>query len=69
MCSPPPGLVAGILHVMDSNGPTLEHLSRDECMRLLASVSTGRIVYTRQALPAVELVNFVLVSPVSRRSG
>ena len=45
---------------MDSNGPTLEHLSRDECMRLLASVSTGRIVYTRQALPAVELVNFAL---------
>jgi hypothetical protein len=60
LCSPPPGLVAGILHVMDSNGPTLEHLSRDECMRLLASVSTGRIVYTRQALPAVELVNFAL---------
>jgi nitroimidazol reductase NimA-like FMN-containing flavoprotein (pyridoxamine 5'-phosphate oxidase superfamily) len=58
--SPPQGPVAGILHVMDSNGATLEHLSRDECMRLLASVSTGRIVYTRQALPAVELVNFAL---------
>ena len=45
---------------MDSNGPTLEHLPRDECMRLLASVPTGRIAYTRQALPAVELVNFAL---------
>ncbi len=29
-------------------------------MRLLASVPVGRIVYTRQALPAVELVNFAL---------
>jgi nitroimidazol reductase NimA-like FMN-containing flavoprotein (pyridoxamine 5'-phosphate oxidase superfamily) len=45
---------------MDSNCPTLEHLSRDECMRLLASVSSGRIAYTRQALPAVELVNFAV---------
>src|ERR1700758_5283982 len=45
---------------MESSGPVLEHLSRDECMRLMASVSVGRIVYTRQALPAVELVNFAL---------
>jgi hypothetical protein len=30
-------------------------------MRLMGSVSVGRIVYTRQALPAVELVNFALV--------
>ena len=30
-------------------------------MRLLGSVPVGRIVYTRQALPAVELVNFALV--------
>jgi uncharacterized protein len=51
---------AGILHVMDSNGLALEHLSRDECMRLMAAVPVGRIVYTRQALPAVELVNFAL---------
>jgi len=29
-------------------------------MRLMRSVPVGRIVYTRQALPAVELVNFVL---------
>jgi uncharacterized protein len=45
---------------MDANGSTLEHLSRDACMRLLGSVPVGRIVYTRQALPAVELVNFAL---------
>src|ERR1700678_405100 len=46
---------------MDANGPTLEQLSRDECMRLMGSVPVGRIIYTRQALPAVELVNFALV--------
>jgi uncharacterized protein len=45
---------------MDPNGPVLEHLSRGECMRLVGSVPLGRIVYTRQALPAVELVNFAL---------
>jgi hypothetical protein len=51
---------AGILHDMDLNGSVLEHLSRGECMRLVGSVPLGRIVYTRQALPAVELVNFAL---------
>ncbi|TVZ01052.1 pyridoxamine 5'-phosphate oxidase family protein [Trebonia kvetii] len=46
---------------MDFNGTTLEQLSRDECLRLVGQVPVGRIVYTRQALPAVELVNFTLV--------
>ncbi len=46
---------------MDSDGPALERLTRDECMRLLGSVPVGRIVYTRQALPAVELVNYGLI--------
>jgi uncharacterized protein len=45
---------------MDVNGSVLEHLSRDQCMRLMGSVPVGRIVYTRQALPAVELVNFAM---------
>ena len=45
---------------MDVNGPVLEQLSREECLRLMGSVPVGRIVYTRQALPAVELVNFAL---------
>ena len=45
---------------MDLNGPVLEHLSRDECLQLVGQVPVGRIVYTRQALPAVELVNFAL---------
>jgi len=46
---------------MDSFSPELEQLSRDECMRLMGSVPVGRIVYTRQAMPAVELVNFALI--------
>jgi hypothetical protein len=45
---------------MDFNGTVLEHLSPGACMRLMGSVLVGRIVFTRQALPAVELVNFAL---------
>jgi nitroimidazol reductase NimA-like FMN-containing flavoprotein (pyridoxamine 5'-phosphate oxidase superfamily) len=50
----------GILQSMYSDGSALKQLTRDECLRLMASVPVGRIIYTRQALPAVELVNFVL---------
>jgi len=35
-------------------------LDRPECLRLLADVPVGRIVHTRQALPAVLPVNFCL---------
>ncbi|MET8247651.1 pyridoxamine 5'-phosphate oxidase family protein [Streptomyces sp. NPDC005202] len=35
-------------------------LDRQECLRLLAKVPVGRIVHTRQALPAVLPVNFCL---------
>ncbi|WP_320780593.1 pyridoxamine 5'-phosphate oxidase family protein [Streptomyces sp. CRN 30] len=35
-------------------------LDRQECLRLLAEVPVGRVVYTRQALPAVLPVNFAL---------
>jgi uncharacterized protein len=45
---------------MDFNGGTVEHLSRNECLRLLGQVPVGRIVFTRQALPAVEVVNFAM---------
>lgn len=45
---------------MDSDGAALKQLTREECLRLMASVPMGRIVYTRRALPAVELVNFAL---------
>ena len=45
---------------MYSNGSALQHISQGECLRLMALVPVGRIIYTRQALPAVELVNFAL---------
>ena len=45
---------------MYSDGSALTQLSRDECLMLMASVPVGRIIYTRRALPAVELVNFAL---------
>jgi len=40
--------------------PPREQLAAAECLRLLASVPVGRIVYTRGALPVVELVNFAI---------
>ena len=45
---------------MYSDGSALQRLSRDDCLTLMASVPVGRVIYTRQALPAVELVNFAL---------
>ncbi|MCT9009497.1 pyridoxamine 5'-phosphate oxidase family protein [Streptomyces sp. NPDC054766] len=43
-----------------SQDDTFHELDRQECMRLLAKVPVGRVVYTRQALPAVLPVNFCL---------
>jgi nitroimidazol reductase NimA-like FMN-containing flavoprotein (pyridoxamine 5'-phosphate oxidase superfamily) len=45
---------------MYSDGAGLKQLSRDECLHLMTSAVVGRIIYTRQALPAVELVNFAI---------
>jgi uncharacterized protein len=45
---------------MTSDGSALKQLTKDECLHLMTSVSVGRIIYTRQALPAVELVNFAV---------
>jgi uncharacterized protein len=45
---------------MRDTGTYPEQLARGECLRLMATVGVGRIIYTRQALPAVELVNFTL---------
>jgi uncharacterized protein len=45
---------------MYSDGLGLKQLSRDECLHLMTSAPVGRLIYTRQALPAVELVNFAL---------
>ena len=43
---------------MDSAG--LDVLGEEECLRLLAKVPVGRIVYTDRALPAIQPVNFVV---------
>ncbi|WP_329297589.1 pyridoxamine 5'-phosphate oxidase family protein [Streptomyces sp. NBC_00659] len=43
-----------------SQEDTFHELGRQECLRLLAKVPVGRVVYTRQALPAVLPVNFRL---------
>jgi nitroimidazol reductase NimA-like FMN-containing flavoprotein (pyridoxamine 5'-phosphate oxidase superfamily) len=40
-------------------------LDRRECLRLLAEVPVGRVVYTRQALPAVLPINFSLDADAS----
>ncbi|MDX3133971.1 pyridoxamine 5'-phosphate oxidase family protein [Streptomyces europaeiscabiei] len=40
-------------------------LDRQECIGLLAKVPVGRVVYTRQALPAVLPVNFALDTDAS----
>ena len=53
-------LAPGILATMYSSGSALRKMSREECLELMASVPVGRIIYTRQALPAVELVNFAV---------
>jgi uncharacterized protein len=45
---------------MYTDDSALQQLTRDQCLQLMASVPVGRIIYTRQALPAVELVNFGL---------
>jgi len=38
----------------------LDDLSRETCLRLMATAPVGRVVYTRQAMPAVELVDFTV---------
>jgi hypothetical protein len=46
--------------LMNPNARELGELDRAQCLQLLASVPIGRIVYTEQALPAIQLVNFRL---------
>jgi nitroimidazol reductase NimA-like FMN-containing flavoprotein (pyridoxamine 5'-phosphate oxidase superfamily) len=45
---------------MEVDRSGLEVLGRDECLRLLASATLGRIGFTSGALPAVLPVNFCL---------
>jgi uncharacterized protein len=42
----------------DAHG--LEILGRQDCLGLLGSVPLGRVVFTDQALPAIQPVNFLL---------
>ncbi len=49
-----------MLTLMYSDGAALRQLTRGDCLRLLVTAPVGRIIYTRQAMPAVELVNFAL---------
>jgi uncharacterized protein len=42
----------------DASGPAT--IPAPECLRLLMSVSVGRIAYTKRALPAVEPVRFAI---------
>lgn len=45
---------------MVSAQPPLAELTRDESLRLLASVAMGRVVFTDQVLPVVRPVNHLL---------
>lgn len=43
-----------------SAAPELVELSRAECLRLIATGSVGRVVFTDRALPAAHPVNYLL---------
>lgn len=45
---------------MSGNGRLLTELTREESVRLLSSVSLGRIVFTHRALPAIRPVNHIV---------
>lgn len=45
----------------DEDARSMAELDRDEALALLASVSLGRIVFTRDALPAIRPVNHAVV--------
>ncbi len=51
--------MSGFPHAAGTRGAV--DLTRDEAMRLLAGVPFGRVVYTREALPAIRPVNHVVV--------
>ncbi|MDX2758860.1 pyridoxamine 5'-phosphate oxidase family protein [Streptomyces sp. ME08-AFT2] len=48
-----------------SQNDAFRSLDRQECLRLLSKVAVGRVVYTRQALPAVLPINFSLDTDAS----
>jgi len=48
---------------MRDTGTYPENLPRGECLRLMSTVGVGRIIYSRQAMPAVELVSALRLIP------
>ncbi|MFF8652958.1 pyridoxamine 5'-phosphate oxidase family protein [Streptomyces huasconensis] len=54
------GAVAGHREAMASAPRRIGQLDRTEALRLLGSVSLGRIVFTHQALPAIRPVNHLM---------
>ncbi|MFF4760088.1 pyridoxamine 5'-phosphate oxidase family protein [Streptomyces sp. NPDC001292] len=48
-----------------SDNDGFRSMDRQECLRLMAEVPVGRVVYTRHALPAVLPVNFALAADAS----
>jgi nitroimidazol reductase NimA-like FMN-containing flavoprotein (pyridoxamine 5'-phosphate oxidase superfamily) len=46
--------------VAEGAGRKLVVLDRSECLRLLATVPVGRLIFTAGALPTVKMMNFVL---------
>jgi len=51
---------SGRVHEMEFDSGGLEILAPQECMALLRSTPLGRIVFTQQALPAIQPVNYAL---------
>jgi hypothetical protein len=45
---------------MSAGQRRLTELSREQSLRLLGSVSLGRVVFTQHAMPAIRLVNHIL---------
>ncbi|MEU7384630.1 MULTISPECIES: pyridoxamine 5'-phosphate oxidase family protein [unclassified Streptomyces] len=48
-----------------SDNDGFRSMDRRECLRLMAEVPVGRVVYTQRALPAVLPVNFALAADAS----
>ncbi|MBO0824745.1 MAG: pyridoxamine 5'-phosphate oxidase family protein [Actinobacteria bacterium] len=50
--------------IADGTGRKLVVLDRAECLRLLATVPVGRLIFTVGALPTVRMMNFVMTGEV-----
>ena len=60
---PSPAAAARHVHhgqAASPDGRALEYLPTSECLRLAGTVPVGRVFYSKQAMPAVAMVNFAL---------